>query len=80
MSQEGIEALLEATAREGFLAPATIAAVLNLEERLLIELVDRLGGEVHIANLAQSLMQDIDSVLEADFNDDGTYTLRVVPV
>lgn len=76
---EATEALLATTAEQGFLSPGTIAAVLNLEERLLIHLVDRLGGEVHIPNLVEEMTHSPGVELEAEFDGDGTYTLRTVP-
>lgn len=73
----GEEEVLAATARSGFLQPTTVAAVLGLEERLLLELVDRLGGEVYMPDFANQLATPIGKRLEAELSE-GTYILRVV--
>lgn len=71
--------ILEATEENGFLSPATIAAVLNLEERLLLELLDRCGGEVYLPAFAEQLGRDPGRKLEAELDQHGTYILRSVP-
>lgn len=81
--------VLEATANAGFLQPTTVAAVLGLEERLLIELVDRLGGEVHLPALAERMAEpptatiggvEYEVGLDAELQPDGTYVLRRLPI
>lgn len=75
----GVRALLDQTAEHGFIAPATVAAVLGLEERLLIILVERLGGEVHLPAFAEMIAVQSDRHLEAEIGEDGVYVLRAVP-
>lgn len=71
--------ILEATARQGFLAPATIAAAFALQERMLIIAIMRLGGELHIPGLAEAMDHgEAGYELEAEIAGDGTYTVRTV--
>lgn len=71
--------ILEATANQGFIAPATIAAVLALQERLLIIAILRLGGELHVPGLAEVLNDPPGFELAADIDDQGVYTVRTAP-
>lgn len=70
------ERILEATTSSGFISPTTIATLLALQERLLIALLERLGNEAVFPHLAAELDDPPDAVLEAELDEDGTYTLR----
>lgn len=71
-------ALLKQTAAAGFISPATIASVFELEERVIVALLERVGGEVHLPDFAAELASPPSKVLQAELADDGTYVLRVV--
>lgn len=70
--------ILEQTAEHGFLSPATIATALQLQERMVAELLERLGGEVHIPDFAAVLEEPPAQRIAAELDDAGTYILRLV--
>lgn len=72
--------LLAATAASGFISGETIAAVLGLEERLIIELLDRVGGVAHFPDLATTLAEPDARRLVAEIDDDGVYVLSIDPL
>lgn len=68
--------LLEQVAEHGFLAPATVASTLALQERLLLLALERLGGEMYLHDLAAELTEMPGHELAGELLEDGTFVVR----